>query len=50
MFQVGNPETNYGYDWKGDMDYAWSHVIISDEIPLSSNPTATSSGTTHGAT
>lgn len=30
-FLVGNPETHNGYDWKGNMDYAWSHGLISDE-------------------
>lgn len=30
-FMVGNPETHDGYDWQGNMDYAWSHAIISDE-------------------
>ena len=30
-FMVGNPETDDGYDWRGNMDYAWSHGIISDE-------------------
>ena len=30
-FMVGNLETDDGYDWRGNMDYAWSHGIISDE-------------------
>eukprot|EP00253_Pinus_taeda_P031234 PITA_31234 len=30
-FMVGNPETHTDYDWKGNMDYAWSHGIISEE-------------------
>eukprot|EP00253_Pinus_taeda_P029673 PITA_29673 len=30
-FQVGNALTHDGYDWEGNMDYAWSHGIISDE-------------------
>ncbi|KAE8732501.1 Serine carboxypeptidase-like 31 [Hibiscus syriacus] len=28
---VGNPETNDAEDWRGMMDYAWSHAVISDE-------------------
>eukprot|EP00252_Welwitschia_mirabilis_P011004 TRINITY_DN2475_c0_g1_i5.p1 TRINITY_DN2475_c0_g1~~TRINITY_DN2475_c0_g1_i5.p1 ORF type:complete len:355 (-),score=61.03 TRINITY_DN2475_c0_g1_i5:627-1664(-) len=30
-FLVGNPETDDELDWKGFVDYAWSHAIISDE-------------------
>lgn len=29
--QVGNPETSDAEDWKGEVDYAWSHAVISDE-------------------
>ncbi|KAK8594542.1 hypothetical protein V6N13_015464 [Hibiscus sabdariffa] len=29
--QLGNPETNDAEDWRGMMDYAWSHAVISDE-------------------
>ncbi|KAI3742939.1 hypothetical protein L1987_60638 [Smallanthus sonchifolius] len=28
---LGNPETNDAEDWKGLIDYAWSHAIVSDE-------------------
>ncbi|CAH9133739.1 unnamed protein product [Cuscuta epithymum] len=28
---MGNPETNDEEDWRGIVDYAWSHAIISDE-------------------
>ncbi|GAU31478.1 hypothetical protein TSUD_386420 [Trifolium subterraneum] len=28
---LGNPETSYGEDWLGVVDYAWSHAVISDE-------------------
>ncbi|KAJ4849669.1 Serine carboxypeptidase-like 31 [Turnera subulata] len=28
---LGNPETSDGEDWRGMVDYAWSHAIISDE-------------------
>ncbi|KAL6546628.1 Serine carboxypeptidase-like 31 [Orobanche minor] len=28
---LGNPETHYAEDWKGYVDYAWSHAIVSDE-------------------
>ncbi|XP_019162575.1 PREDICTED: serine carboxypeptidase-like 31 [Ipomoea nil] len=28
---LGNPETSDAEDWKGIVDYAWSHAIISDE-------------------
>jgi len=30
--QVGNPETNDYYDYKGLLEYAWSHAVISDQI------------------
>ncbi|XP_042052440.1 serine carboxypeptidase-like 26 [Salvia splendens] len=30
-FIVGNPETNDYYDYKGLLEYAWSHAVISDE-------------------
>ncbi|KAK9150014.1 hypothetical protein Syun_008323 [Stephania yunnanensis] len=30
-FLVGNPETSDGEDWRGMVDYAWSHAIVSDE-------------------
>ncbi|GFQ02239.1 serine carboxypeptidase-like 33 [Phtheirospermum japonicum] len=30
-FIVGNPETNDYYDYKGMVEYAWSHSVISDE-------------------
>ncbi|CAN4104660.1 unnamed protein product [Withania somnifera] len=29
-FIVGNPETNDYYDYKGILDYAWSHAILYD--------------------
>ncbi|CAN1854317.1 Serine carboxypeptidase-like 31 [Linum perenne] len=28
---MGNPETNDADDWRGMVDYAWSHAVISDE-------------------
>ncbi|KAL9236759.1 hypothetical protein vseg_011393 [Gypsophila vaccaria] len=28
---MGNPETSDAEDWRGMVDYAWSHAIISDE-------------------
>ncbi|GMI77598.1 serine carboxypeptidase-like 31 [Hibiscus trionum] len=28
---LGNPETNDAEDWRGMVDYAWSHAVISDE-------------------
>ncbi|XP_047313040.1 serine carboxypeptidase-like 31 [Impatiens glandulifera] len=28
---LGNPETFDAEDWKGQMDYAWSHAVVSDE-------------------
>ncbi|KAL3820529.1 hypothetical protein ACJIZ3_006434 [Penstemon smallii] len=28
---LGNPETNDAEDWKGMVDYAWSHAVVSDE-------------------
>ncbi|KAI4303095.1 hypothetical protein MLD38_038766 [Melastoma candidum] len=31
-FIVGNPETNDYNDYKGLVEYAWSHTVISDEI------------------
>lgn len=30
--QVGNPETNDEYDYKGLLEYAWSHAVISDQL------------------
>ncbi|XP_057725930.1 serine carboxypeptidase-like 26 [Arachis stenosperma] len=30
-FIVGNPETDDYYDYKGLLEYAWSHAVISDE-------------------
>ncbi|RAL38591.1 hypothetical protein DM860_002569 [Cuscuta australis] len=30
-FIVGNPETNDYYDYKGLLEYAWSHAVISDQ-------------------
>ncbi|CAK9145705.1 unnamed protein product [Ilex paraguariensis] len=30
-FIVGNPETNDYYDYKGILEYAWSHSVISDQ-------------------
>ncbi|KAK2358428.1 serine carboxypeptidase [Trifolium repens] len=30
-FIVGNPETNDYYDYKGMVEYAWSHAVISDQ-------------------
>ncbi|XP_038689211.1 serine carboxypeptidase-like 31 isoform X2 [Tripterygium wilfordii] len=29
---LGNPETSDAEDWRGLVDYAWSHAIISDEL------------------
>lgn len=29
--QLGNPETYDAEDWKGMVDYAWSHAVVSDE-------------------
>jgi len=29
--QVGNPETDDYYDYKGLLEYAWSHAVISDQ-------------------
>lgn len=29
--QLGNPETSDAEDWKGLLDYAWSHAVVSDE-------------------
>ncbi|KAF4363836.1 hypothetical protein F8388_000501 [Cannabis sativa] len=29
--RLGNPETSDAEDWKGLVDYAWSHAVISDE-------------------
>lgn len=31
VVQLGNPETCDAEDWKGLVDYAWSHAVISDE-------------------
>ncbi|KAD4982376.1 hypothetical protein E3N88_19047 [Mikania micrantha] len=28
---LGNPETSDAEDWKGLVDYAWSHAVVSDE-------------------
>ncbi|KAL0442789.1 UNVERIFIED_CONTAM: Serine carboxypeptidase-like 31 [Sesamum latifolium] len=28
---LGNPETHDAEDWRGIVDYAWSHAIVSDE-------------------
>ncbi|KAH6757944.1 serine carboxypeptidase-like 33 [Perilla frutescens var. hirtella] len=30
-FIVGNPETNDYYDYKGLLEYAWSHSVVSDQ-------------------
>ncbi|KAG9452702.1 hypothetical protein H6P81_005606 [Aristolochia fimbriata] len=30
-FLLGNPETSDGHDWRGLVDYAWSHAVVSDE-------------------
>ncbi|WJX96302.1 hypothetical protein P8452_77528 [Trifolium repens] len=30
-FIAGNPETNDYYDYKGMVEYAWSHAVISDQ-------------------
>ncbi|KAJ4976419.1 hypothetical protein NE237_001525 [Protea cynaroides] len=30
-FLLGNPETSDAHDWRGLVDYAWSHAVISDE-------------------
>ncbi|KAJ4831809.1 Serine carboxypeptidase-like 26 [Turnera subulata] len=31
-FIVGNPETNDYYDYKGLLEYAWSHSVVSDQV------------------
>nr|XP_048322294.1 serine carboxypeptidase-like 33 [Ziziphus jujuba var. spinosa] len=31
-FIVGNPETDDYYDYKGLLEYAWSHAVISDQL------------------
>lgn len=31
FLQLGNPETYDAEDWRGMVDYAWSHAIVSDE-------------------
>lgn len=28
---MGNPETSDADDWRGLVDYAWSHAVVSDE-------------------
>lgn len=28
---MGNPETSDAEDWRGLVDYAWSHAVVSDE-------------------
>lgn len=28
---MGNPETYDAEDWRGLVDYAWSHAVVSDE-------------------
>ena len=28
---MGNPETSDPDDWRGLVDYAWSHAVVSDE-------------------
>ncbi|XP_057871865.2 serine carboxypeptidase-like 31 [Cryptomeria japonica] len=33
-FMVGNPETNDDKDLRGQMDYAWSHAVVSDETHM----------------
>ncbi|GLJ34411.1 hypothetical protein SUGI_0691890 [Cryptomeria japonica] len=33
-FMVGNPETHDANDWRGQMDYAWSHAVVSDETHM----------------
>lgn len=30
--QVGNPETDDSYDYKGILEYAWSHSVIPDQV------------------
>ncbi|XP_010278297.1 PREDICTED: serine carboxypeptidase-like 31 [Nelumbo nucifera] len=30
-FLLGNPETSDADDWRGLVDYAWSHAVVSDE-------------------
>ncbi|PRQ28859.1 putative carboxypeptidase D [Rosa chinensis] len=29
--EMGNPETDDAEDWRGLVDYAWSHAVVSDE-------------------
>ncbi|XP_017215597.1 serine carboxypeptidase-like 26 isoform X2 [Daucus carota subsp. sativus] len=31
-FIVGNPETDDSYDYRGILEYAWSHSVIPDEV------------------
>lgn len=31
-FIVGNPETDDSYDYKGILEYAWSHSVIPDQV------------------
>ncbi|KAK7256718.1 hypothetical protein RIF29_30176 [Crotalaria pallida] len=31
-FIAGNPETEDNYDYKGTLEYAWSHAVISDQL------------------
>lgn len=31
LLQLGNPETSDAEDWRGLVDYAWSHAVVSDE-------------------
>ena len=30
--QVGNPETDDSYDYRGILEYAWSHSVIPDQV------------------
>lgn len=32
ILQVGNPETDNYYDYKGLAEYAWSHAVVSDQV------------------
>ncbi|GLJ44308.1 hypothetical protein SUGI_0927370 [Cryptomeria japonica] len=33
-FMVGNPKTHDANDWRGQMDYAWSHAVVSDKTDV----------------
>ncbi|XP_068645007.1 serine carboxypeptidase-like 31 [Aristolochia californica] len=55
-FLLGNPETSDAEDWRGLVDYAWSHAVVSDEThklirescDFDSNDTWSNDGCTKG--